>query len=128
MLKKILLFIFLFLTISIFACFLTQVQIFNKVVSADFDDGASWQCQFQNIQLKQKSNYRCFLWYDGIFQYGEYNTNTGWLASWFQKNNISNEDRQFYLWADVIQTFPLTINCAFHPFEIVDEKNSTVIE
>ena len=109
-------------TTKLFSCFVDEPQsLFPKVVSADFSNGASWQVQFTNIKTDkiQINNQRVFQWYDNS------QNHEGWLQQYFRKNNITVQHQNFYKYAQVLASFPLTINCSFNPFEITNQLLQT---
>lgn len=116
-LKNIFCILLVVLSFMSWACFIDEPQnLFPKVVTGDFANGASWEVQFDNIKTNKinVANHRTFLWYDG------------WLNSWFESKQISSDNQVFYKYAQVLAKFPLTINCTFNPFLITNENIDTV--
>ena len=112
----------LFMTTNVFCCFMDQPQnMLPKIVSADFSNGASWQVQFPNRKTDKIPAYngRMFFWYNDNLQ--TTNIDEGWLSKWFASNSITEDNKQFYKHAEVLASFPLTINCSFNPFQITKE-------
>lgn len=111
---------------TLLACFIDQPKnLFPKVVTADFDNGASWEVQFDNIKRDKinTNNSMSFFWYDNSDDDG--NAKTGWLDSWFIQKSITDTQKSFYQFTQVLAKFPLTINCTFNPFQITNEDIKT---
>ena len=118
--------IYLFAINDVHSCFMDQPQnMLPKIVSADFSNGASWQVQFPNRKTDKIPAYngRMFFWYNDNLQ--TTNIDEGWLSKWFASNSITEDNKQFYKHAEVLASFPLTINCSFNPFQITNETIAT---
>lgn len=96
-----------YIFIRLVACFMDDPKyLFPRIQLEQFRNGASWECEFPSQNYYSDTQY----WYDNSLQ------------KFFQQFNLTQEQKAFYKYTNIVSSFPLTINCNVNSFQSDNSK------